>query len=868
MSAKNHIFDFPVSLVLGTKAEVVGQSTIFELLKKATTNPEMRENGLALRKANLESQTRYDALKRNQPGFVTGKFTYRNVDNCVKYTPVMGFDFDALGDKTASVIQKLKGWAFAALVFPSISGAGVRVFIETSATLEQHKDTYTELCKQLAKVTGVKLRSEMMAGLLAAGLSPVEAKKLVKSRPHLDDVTSDISRFWYYSGMDRSEVYVNQDREIYAGVDVTAQQIPAPAPRKARTSSDFDWSPTEEQKVEYCITHLEQGRIDITGGVRQWHKIGQVLFGEFGYSAESYFMRCCAMHPDFNEKECQKEFLRISRKHKAAGATIASFYQACKDQGVTVDFKELRAKHGPIKSSNLKPYVAPVIKDPEVIASLNESERCVVATALMRDDYAEDIFDAVPKFGSYCFSEPFHENVFKVIETLRLESKQVNPASVVTKSGYTESPITKEQLSELVAAPYYPTGVGTNAMLVFDAYRRTQLSELADEARLRAAAGEDVEDLLVDIEIKLGSVSDTGDAKTEAGMDTLADDAWARFEKIEQQRKDGGSALTGITTGNRGLDNAYGGRQKGHLYYKAARPAMGKTMALISEAIAAARSGVGVGILSMEMPAIELTNRCLASISGLPLTRISRGNLDPTQREELRAATIELSKLPIYIDDKGGPNLSYIKRACRKWRRRYNIGLLGIDYLQLADIGKGTSSTNDKVGGLSKGLKQLAKDEQIPVVALSQLSRAVETRGGDKRPQLSDLRDSGNLEQDADAVEFPYRPEYYGIEEDEQGNSLKGVLIHIIAKNRHGAGGDVRSKVDLECQRVEDEDELDFDLLPSAVDRYKAKKGKQAPKEPTPEPETKELPKSAPYGSARMMQEARKAMTPEEQLPF
>lgn len=868
MSAKNHILDFPVSLVLGTRAEVVGQSTIFALLKEATSKPELLKAGVELRKANLESKKRYNDLKRNQPGFVTGQFSYRNAENCVKYIPVMGFDFDALGDKMASVIQKLKGWKFAALVFPSISGSGVRVFVETTATREQHKETYTALCEELAKVTGVRLRSKMMEGLRDAGMTPSESKQIVKDRPHLDDVTSDISRFWYYSGMSRSEVYVNQNREVYKFV----AQKSNPSPVKvSRPSSDYDWSPTEAQKVEYCIDQLESRNIDITGGVKQWHKIGQVLFGEFGYMAESYFMRCCAMHPDFSEKECQKEFLRISQKHKAAGATIASFYQACKDNGVVLDFKELRRLHGPSKSVQLKTYSSPVSNDPEVIASINESERCVVATALMRSDYADDIFDAVPKFGSYCFSEPLHARIFKVIETLRLEGKQVNPASVITKSSYTENPITKEQITSLVSAPYYPTGVATNAILVFDAYRRVQLADLAEEARLRASAGEDVEDLLSDVESRLGAVSDTGDASTEIAMDALVGKVIDRMKAIEERRDRGGSQLTGVTTGNKGLDVAYDGRQSGHLYYKAARPAMGKTLAMLDEALAAANEGHPVGILSLEMPAVELANRMLANLSGLPLSKIARAQLGPDGYAQLVDAQNELSSLPIYIDDRGGPNSAYIKRMARKWKRKHGIKILFIDYLQLADLGKGNSSTNDKVGGLSKMLKQTAKNEEIAVVALSQLSRAVETRGGDKRPQLSDLRDSGNLEQDADGVEFPYRPEYYGIEEDEQGNSLKGILFHIIAKNRHGESKDVRSKVNLECQKIENLDESDFNLLPSAVDRYEAKKSSQK-KQPLKIIPENELPdpngKSQPYGCPKAMAEARANMTPEDELPF
>lgn len=790
MSAPIHTSrDFPVSLVKGTRPEVVGLSTLFDVLKDATTDGGLKQSAKELRTAHKSNSQEYKTLKETQPGFVIGKWSYRSMENCLEYCPVMGFDLDALGQRTQEVADALKKWKYTFVLIPSISGEGLRLFVWTKATKENHVEFYKHICKDVAKVAKIDLSSKVKDGLTSAGFSRAEIKATLKQRPHIDDVTCDPSRFWFYSGLERSEVFVNQESKVF---DLKPQE----APKKAKAEG-YDWEPTEAQKVEYCVRQLEAGRIDITGGIKEWHKMGHALLdGLSSVDAEGFFMRICAFHPDFDPKESSKEWQRVQRKNKPGKTTIASFYHACQDYGVGIDYKELRAQHGPTTPVKAKPTQ----KTEQELTELLEAERCVVATAIASPNYVDDIFDTVPKFGNFCFSDQGYQHLFEAVELLRLDGMKVNPAAVALtaakKGDY------KELVKFVTSAPYYPASVGTNAKLIFDDYRRREISALAAEIMERASNGESVEEILQTSETSLNAVADTGQAKTLKHVSESSMSALERTFMLYNKRLSGEEILSGIPTGDKGLDSIYGGRQKGHYYIKAARPAMGKTAQMLNEALAAAKAGYSVGILSLEMPALELSARLLANLSGLPLTRILRGTLSASQMKELTRTQVELRKLPIQIDDKGTQDASYIRRQARYMKRKYGIDLLMIDYIQLAASDTKTKeSQNQKVSDLSRSLKNIAKDEDVALVALSQLSRAVETRGGDKRPMLSDLRDSGSLEQDADGVEFPYRPEYYKILEDEQGNSLLGVVETDVAKNRHGETKVVKSFFDKECQR-------------------------------------------------------------------
>lgn len=242
--------------------------------------------------------------------------------------------------------------------------------------------------------------------------------------------------------------------------------------------------------------------------------------------------------------------------------------------------------------------------------------------------------------------------------------------------------------------------------------------------------------------------------------------------------------LTGINTGLIRLNRLTMGWHAGKLVIVAARPGMGKTALVGKFAIEAARVGVGVGFFSLEMSDEELMQRFVTGIAEVDNYRYNRGQLGSGEMMEVNNARDELTRLPIYIDDTPGISITTLRSKARRLKQKYGIGMLIVDYLQLME-GKATDKRNgnreQEISSISRGLKSISKELELPVIALSQLSRAVETRGGDKRPQLSDLRESGAIEQDADMVMFIHRPDYY-----DKGTDQQGIAEIIIAKNRGG----------------------------------------------------------------------------------
>jgi replicative DNA helicase len=255
--------------------------------------------------------------------------------------------------------------------------------------------------------------------------------------------------------------------------------------------------------------------------------------------------------------------------------------------------------------------------------------------------------------------------------------------------------------------------------------------------------------------------------------------------------------ITGVPTGFTRLDQMTGGWQKTDLIIIAARPSMGKTAFSLSMARNAAlhpRDGVGVAIFSLEMGAQQLAQRLLTSEARIDAQAARTGRMNDRDWASLARAAGTLSEAPIYIDDTPSLNVLELRAKCRRLKAEHDIGLVIVDYLQLMH-GTGSSKNSNReqeIAQISRSLKALAKELNVPVIALSQLSRAVEQRGGDKRPQLSDLRESGSIEQDADVVAFIYRAERYGITVDENGNSTQGIGEIIIGKQRNGPVGDVQ----------------------------------------------------------------------------
>ena len=254
--------------------------------------------------------------------------------------------------------------------------------------------------------------------------------------------------------------------------------------------------------------------------------------------------------------------------------------------------------------------------------------------------------------------------------------------------------------------------------------------------------------------------------------------------------------LTGVPS-SLDVDRLTAGWQNGDLIIIAARPSMGKTAFVLTAARNAAlhltkEKKTNVAIFSLEMSDQSLVQRLLTMEARINAQMARSGRLNDQDFEQLVEAAGRLVQANIFIDDTPGISVIELRSKCRRLKNEHNIGLVIVDYLQLMTGGSGDRNREQEIAYISRGLKALAKELDVPVIALSQLSRAVEQRGGNKRPQLSDLRESGSIEQDADVVCFLYRPEYYGIQTDEEGHSTAGVAELIVGKQRNGPVGSVR----------------------------------------------------------------------------
>ncbi|WP_341225160.1 replicative DNA helicase [uncultured Arcticibacterium sp.] len=262
------------------------------------------------------------------------------------------------------------------------------------------------------------------------------------------------------------------------------------------------------------------------------------------------------------------------------------------------------------------------------------------------------------------------------------------------------------------------------------------------------------------------------------------------LDELEHKKLNNEDGITGVPSGFKDLDELTGGWQKTELTIIAARPGMGKTAFVVSAMRnAAVDHNSAVAIFSLEMGATQLMLRMISAEVEIESKKLRKGILEPHEWQQLHTRLDKLSAAPIFIDDTPALSVLELRAKCRRLKAQHNIQMVIIDYLQLmsGDDGSGVNTNREQeIATISRSLKNLSKELDVPVIALSQLSRAVETRGGDKKPQLSDLRESGSIEQDADMVMFLYRPEYYKITEDESGNPTEGLGELIIAKNRAG----------------------------------------------------------------------------------
>ena len=297
----------------------------------------------------------------------------------------------------------------------------------------------------------------------------------------------------------------------------------------------------------------------------------------------------------------------------------------------------------------------------------------------------------------------------------------------------------------------------------------------------------DVESILDEAEQRVFRVAESHDRE---GFVWIKEILWPTFERIEKLQESGGG-ITGVPTGFSDLDRMTTGLQPGDLTIVAARPSMGKTAWVLNVAqTAAIEHNVPVAIFSLEMSKEQLVQRFLCSEGRVDAQKLRRGNLSPDEYQRLAVAAGHLNTAPLWIDDTPGATVLEMRAKARRLKSETDLGMVIIDYMQLMSGPKGAESRVQEVSAISRGLKALARELEVPVISLSQLSRAPEQRA-DHRPQLSDLRESGSIEQDADLVMFLYRPEYYFGPSDPEGNSIEGKTELIVSKQRNGPTGTV-----------------------------------------------------------------------------
>lgn len=293
---------------------------------------------------------------------------------------------------------------------------------------------------------------------------------------------------------------------------------------------------------------------------------------------------------------------------------------------------------------------------------------------------------------------------------------------------------------------------------------------------------DDVEKVLDAAQKKIFDIAEKKNSGDYEALSSVLERGFLEIERLFNNRGE----ITGVSSGIKDLDEKTSGFQKGEMVLIAARPSMGKTtFALNIAETAALRHGKSVVIFSLEMPREQLAYKLLCSEASVDMLKLRTGNLDDEDWERIAKATGPLSKAKIYIDDTAGLSVMEMRSKCRKIKMEHGIDMILIDYLQLMS-GSNTESRQQEVSEISRSIKALAKEMECPVIALSQLSRAPEQRA-DHRPMLSDLRESGSIEQDADVVMFLYRDEYYNKESEDRGTAEC-----IIAKQRNGPVGTVK----------------------------------------------------------------------------
>ncbi|MGO4773836.1 replicative DNA helicase [Flavobacterium sp. W22_SRS_FK3] len=448
-------------------------------------------------------------------------------------------------------------------------------------------------------------------------------------------------------------------------------------------------------------------------------------------------------------------------------------------------------------------------------------EEAVLGAMMIDKKGVDDVIDILQPDAFY---KDAHKFIFEAIVQLFTDTQPIDLLTVsaqLKKNGKLDLAGGDFYLIQLTQKIASSAHIEFHSRIILQKFIQRSLIRISSEI-IEASYDEttDVFDLLDQAESKLYEVTQGNIKRSSETAQSLVLQAKKRIEEIAKQE-----GLSGVETGFTNLDKLTSGWQPSDLIIIAARPAMGKTAFVLSMARNIAIDfGHPVALFSLEMASVQLITRLISSETGLSSEKLRTGKLEPHEWEMLSTKVKNLEKAPLFIDDTPSLSIFDLRAKCRRLVSQHGIKIVIVDYLQLMTAGgnaKGGGNREQEISTISRNLKALAKELNVPVIALSQLSRAVETRGSSKRPLLSDLRESGAIEQDADIVSFLYRPEYYKIDEwdDDEASPTAGQAEIMIAKHRNGGIENVRLKFLGHLGKFDNLDDFSgsYDDLPSKM---------------------------------------------------
>ena len=467
-------------------------------------------------------------------------------------------------------------------------------------------------------------------------------------------------------------------------------------------------------------------------------------------------------------------------------------------------------KRNPLKIYENENQAIVNLSDGKIPPQALDLEEAVLGAMLIDEKGVNEVIDIL---SPEVFYKKSHQLIFESIQRLFRESE---PIDLLTVS----ADLKKNKNFEIVGGDFYLIGLSQkvsssahieyHSRIIQQKFIQRKLITISNEIISKSYnESTDVIDLLDEAESKLYDIAQNNIKGSSETAQNLVIQAKNRIEEISKQE-----GLSGISTGFEKLDRLTSGWQPSDLIIVAARPGMGKTALALSMARnVSVQKKIPVAFFSLEMSSVQLITRLISSETGLSSDKLRTGKLADHEWQQLNIKVSDLESAPLYIDDSAALTIFELRAKARRLASSHGIKLIIIDYLQLMNLGSSNKAGNreQEISTISRNLKALAKELNIPVIALSQPSRAVETRGGTKRPILSDLRESGAIEQDADIVSFLYRPEYYGITEwdDDMKTPSEGQGEFIVAKHRNGALDSIKLKFVANLGKFEDIDSFD-----------------------------------------------------------